>query len=1168
MKNNWYEGKKVLVACSRLVDYAGAEIATLEIAWALRELGCDVLIGALEVGGALENELIASEIPYVDLSAVSLQGAHFELVWISHYLVAYHLFAHERISANYGIYASLSHFEPLETPPLPNIVFSQYLVHSNENYNFFSANYPYFVDRVTIFPNAAPSEYINAIERPVKDRISTIAVVSNHVPNEVLEAIKELYEQHGIVVDIIGAQGTAKRVTAELIGNYDAIMAIGKTVQYCLAAGVPIYCYDHFGGPGWINQSNVDLAFSMNFSGRCTPVHKTVAELCSDLITDFETLNRESSVMREMAFERFSLIENTSKLLSAIFELPMAVSLSETELKILSRESLAFTRQRGVIANCHQVIMDQNSKIAIISQELEQKKMIVSNSAHESEDPAPQSERQTDQLTDNTIKGISEGDSEAKKSCRQLESFNMTRAEWEAEIKKINENLVRQEEIILHIDQEIMSRDSSVAVFSSTLAEREGVIAELSQQLSNKTLEIANASTSSEAIIRSLNAKIHEVELHLAQTTFELKHIKASTAWRVTAPARYVLGKHGLKIAYMKILMANAIFVLKRDGLAAFLRRSKSFMVRRAERKRAASNIDRYVEVPTYQPLDAPIATIVIPVYDRTDVLRVAINSALAQTLTAFEVIIVTDGSPPATMAVVNEFKSHPKVRIFSYPTSSGNAVRGRNKGILEARGRYVAFLDSDDIAAPDRLEVSIPVLEGGADVVYGGWRALLDGSRVIDGLANGQEVYSPDCDLALLEKACVPCQSTVMVKREMLLISGFLKGRMEYREDHELWLRLAYHGAIFKSIPYVLADLRLHAGNNELNFKDKDAHWEALLREEYKKKGPRPKKIGFLFGGLGISGGAAVALKHISTFLEMGHDAFVIDIGGYGDIGWFGNPAIRTYRLDDLKDCGIDNLDMLFATFWTTVEWLEKIPAKRKLYLVQSDERLFYDDPLVKEQVAATYRKDIEYIGIAGWIIEFLSREFHQKAMYLPNGIDTELFYPDTPLEEKNPQRLRVLLEGPISVPFKGVSESYEAVKGLDCELWIVSSDGVPDPDWKYDRFFQKVHQSEMRQIYSSCDILLKMSKIESFAYPPLEAMACGCAVVIMDVSGGIEYAVNEENVLKVGVGDIAAARACVQRLLTDAELRKKLKEAGFSTVTNWTWEPAKAVLSAMTDC
>src|SRR3982751_1310547 len=103
--------KKALVACSRLVDFAGAEIAALEIATTLADLGFDVVLAALEVGGAIESELNAAGISYVDLSVTRLSNASFDFVWLTHYVVVYQLFARDRISAKSGFYSSLSHFE-------------------------------------------------------------------------------------------------------------------------------------------------------------------------------------------------------------------------------------------------------------------------------------------------------------------------------------------------------------------------------------------------------------------------------------------------------------------------------------------------------------------------------------------------------------------------------------------------------------------------------------------------------------------------------------------------------------------------------------------------------------------------------------------------------------------------------------------------------------------------------------------------------------------------------------------------------------------------------------------------------------------------------------------------------------------------------------------------
>jgi GT2 family glycosyltransferase len=238
------------------------------------------------------------------------------------------------------------------------------------------------------------------------------------------------------------------------------------------------------------------------------------------------------------------------------------------------------------------------------------------------------------------------------------------------------------------------------------------------------------------------------------------------------------------------------------------------------------------------------LVTVIIPVYDRTWELRESINSILGQTYKKFEIILVTDGSPEQTIKVLEEYKNSPKVRIFYYYDNSGNAVRGRNRGIKEAKGKFIAFQDSDDIAEPTRLENSLEfIAKHNVDVVYGGWRAILDGTRTDTGLTNGQEVISPDCDLEMLKGSCVPCQSTVMVKKSALLDVGGLKTKMKYREDHELWLRLFHFGYKLKAIPEVLTNLRLHKGNNELNFKDNDSHWYKLMIEEYKTKANNGEK-------------------------------------------------------------------------------------------------------------------------------------------------------------------------------------------------------------------------------------------------------------------------------------------------------------------------------------
>lgn len=1027
MEKQKYIPRTALVACSRLVDFAGAEIASLEIVEALRDLGVEVTLAAFEIGAPVAEEIRLLGIECIDLSAADIGAREFDLLWVSHYVTAHHLFAKGALKIKVGIYSSLSHFEALEAPPMSGLSFSRYVVHSQENLEYFVSKYPHFSEKARVFPNACPARFLHACSDAADTSIRSVAIVSNHPPAEIMELI-QILRSNGIRADLIGVNGKVQRVTPEVLSGYSAVITIGKTVQYCLAGGTPVFCYDRFGGPGWITGACFGAALAKNFSGRCTPVMQSARQIYEHLFDGFDQAYSQREILHGLALTYFSLTENLLAVMEEAYGSDFSVQISVTDKEVLAADARQFISLRQMIGN-------------------------------------------------------------------------------------------RQSELRL--------RDDQMAALQEQLLEKE-----------------------------------HALDL----SRREFASVLESNSWRLTAPVRRAAGSSRVMLERSRALLARARFVLRQEGALGFSRKAAGYLERRRRRLASAQQLERFVMDRSYEARDAaPLVSFIIPIYDRTDVLRTTIRSALEQSVQAFEVILVTDGSPAATLAVVNEFRADPRVRIFHYPVSSGNAVRGRNKGILEARGRYIAFLDSDDIAAPERLELCLPLLESGsADVVYGSWRALLDGSREIDGLAHGQVVHSPDCDLDMLLKICVPCQSTVMLRRDLLLHAGFLKTRMEYREDHELWVRLAYHGARFRPVPQVLTDLRLHAGNNELNFKANDAHWAGLIEQEFRQPGPKPQKIVFMLASLGISGGAAVVLKHVSMLMEAGHDAFILNLSGHGDIAWYGNPSIRVYGVQDVEKYGFDNIDMLFATFWSTVEWLEKIPARRKLYFVQSDERLFYDAEAVKAQVAATYRKDYEYVCIAGWLVDMLRKEFSQPAACLvPNGLDSKLFYQDQPLQEKNPRRLRVLIEGPISVPFKGMAEAYQAVSGLDCELWIVSSNGYPEPGWRYDRFFESVQQADMRRIYSSCDVLLKMSRVESFAYPPLEAMACGCVVVLGEVAGGIEYACDGQNVLMVAQGDIEAARAGISRLAEDPSLRLKLQEAGFATASRWDWERSKQAMT-----
>lgn len=556
---------------------------------------------------------------------------------------------------------------------------------------------------------------------------------------------------------------------------------------------------------------------------------------------------------------------------------------------------------------------------------------------------------------------------------------------------------------------------------------------------------------------------------------------------------------------------------------------------------------------PSIKNEDSELISVVIPIYNRTTELIESIESILNQTYRNLELILVCDGSPEETIKIVDSYKNNSRVRIYKFYNNSGNAVRGRNKAIREARGKYLAFQDSDDIAESDRLEISLEYMKKyNADVVYGGWRAKIDGTRKIDNLENGQEVMSPDCDYEFLKNICVPCQSTVMVKLEALRDVGGLKDKMRYREDHELWLRLAYHGYKFKSVQKVLTNLRLHENNLELTFKDNDSHWEELTMSEHKIKNNFKPKIGYLIAGCDISGGLSVVCKHANELLNRGYDVTLISTNGSKEIKWFPNQKVQIIPIQNIEN----NYDILIATFWITAYDLRRLPAKRKIYFIQSNESKFYNKNSKEyNEALETYKMDYEFITMANWIKKWLKVDFNKESEIILNGIDSNIIYKTEPIIPKT-NKLRVLIEGPVSIPFKGVEKAFQIVENLDCEVWCISSEGKLKPEWKCDMFFEKVPLEKMKRIYSSCDVLLKMSEVESFCLPALEIMACGGIPIVAQVNGVEEFLIDGVNGFITKQGDLNTPKKIIQNLISNPNQMKKMIEEARKTAEKMNWD------------
>lgn len=207
-----------------------------------------------------------------------------------------------------------------------------------------------------------------------------------------------------------------------------------------------------------------------------------------------------------------------------------------------------------------------------------------------------------------------------------------------------------------------------------------------------------------------------------------------------------------------------------------------------------------------------PRVSIIIPTYNRARLLLLAVESALSQSWTDFELLILDDASTDDTAERVSERVKDPRVRFIRYPRNVG-ITASRNYGLLIARGDYVAMLDSDDVWLDRRkLERQVEFLEARPGYgLVGTFAKILDKDGEVTG-SFGTHTEDPAIRRHLLLRNPI-MQSSVLIRREALDQVGGYDAAIPVWEDYDLWLRI---GRTFKLhvIGEPLTGYRDHGGN------------------------------------------------------------------------------------------------------------------------------------------------------------------------------------------------------------------------------------------------------------------------------------------------------------------------------------------------------------------
>ncbi|MFC3039727.1 glycosyltransferase family 2 protein [Virgibacillus xinjiangensis] len=231
----------------------------------------------------------------------------------------------------------------------------------------------------------------------------------------------------------------------------------------------------------------------------------------------------------------------------------------------------------------------------------------------------------------------------------------------------------------------------------------------------------------------------------------------------------------------------------------------------------------------TLENNQSPLISVITPAYNAERFIKETIQSVLDQSFTDWEMVIVDDQSQDRTVDFVKEYQQKDsRIRLIVLEENSGSAV-ARNTAIREARGRYLAFLDSDDQWMPAKLERQLAFMrDNGVAFSFTQYRRMQEDGTMTNAVTEAPATVDYD---ALMKRCVIGCL-TVMLDTEKTGSVEMVNIRT--RQDYALWLDLTRRGHLAYGMQEVLAKYRV-VGNSISSNKWKAAkqNWHVFRQVE-----------------------------------------------------------------------------------------------------------------------------------------------------------------------------------------------------------------------------------------------------------------------------------------------------------------------------------------------
>ena len=222
---------------------------------------------------------------------------------------------------------------------------------------------------------------------------------------------------------------------------------------------------------------------------------------------------------------------------------------------------------------------------------------------------------------------------------------------------------------------------------------------------------------------------------------------------------------------------------------------------------------------------NTPPVSVIIPCHNAARFLGETIESVLAQTFAAFELIIIDDGSTDGTADVIDRYRSRLVGRLKWESGPNRGVSAARNRGTELASGKYLQYLDADDLLRPGALQARFESLEtSGADIAYSDWQKLIESSpgRFVAG-----EIHSRRCDevqpaleIAIFLDFWAP-PAALLYRREIVDRIGGWNMDLPMTQDGRFLFDAVHCGGTLRHVPGIGADYRIERGGLSLSRRD-----------------------------------------------------------------------------------------------------------------------------------------------------------------------------------------------------------------------------------------------------------------------------------------------------------------------------------------------------------